>query len=174
MINFVYRLFLTLDATFWMVVIYGIKEHWQIVGSLPVWITSVGLLAIPVILSLLSIGLLTLLGSDTIKQCKDLQLADHEFLPVYLGYFFVALSINDCSTLFCVYGIVFLFTFLSQTQYFNPIFLMFGYHFYHITTEQGTKVFLILHGRVLRNTNEVTFDNLKRINDTTYIMRRRY
>ena len=68
-----------------------------------------------------------------------------------------------------LYLIVFVFTFLSQTQYFNPIFLLFGYHYYHILTDQGTQVFVITKGRVIRNKTNITFKNLRRINDTTYI-----
>lgn len=75
-------------------------------------------------------------------------------------------------TLCFVYAIVFVFTFLTQTQYFNPIFLLFGYHFYHITTEQGTKAFLIAKGKVIRNAKDVEFTDLRRINDTTYISRK--
>ena len=71
-----------------------------------------------------------------------------------------------------VYIIVFIFTFLSQTQYFNPIFLLFGYHYYHILTKRGTRVFIIARGKVIRNKNNMQFDNLKRINDTTYIQKK--
>lgn len=168
MINFIYRLILTLNATSWMVVIYGIKEHWHI-QNLPAWVAGIGLLLIPVVLSILSILTSALFGKDTIKRCQECNLADNEFLPVYLGYFFVSLSINDLPTLLFLYGIIFVFTFLSQTQYFNPTFLLFGYHFYHITTEQGTKVFVIHRGRIIRRGNEMSFNNLRRINDTTYI-----
>lgn len=67
---------------------------------------------------------------------------------------------------------MFVFTFLTQAQYFNSVFLLFGYHFYHITTEQGTKGFLIAEGKVIRNVKDVGFTDLQRINDTTYISRK--
>lgn len=171
MLNFIYRLILTLNATSWMVVVYGIKEHWQM-RCLATWVTSFGLLMIPVALSLLSIGLSTFFDKDTIKQCRECNLADNEFLTIYLGYFFVSLSISDLLTLYFLYGIIFVFTLLSQTQYFNPIFLLFGYHFYHITTEYGTKVFVIRRGSVIRSKKGISFNNLRRINDTTYIARK--
>ena len=66
-----------------------------------------------------------------------------------------------------LYFTVFIFTFLSQTQYFNPIFLLFGYYYYHILTEHETRAFIITKGKVLRNKNNISFDNLKRINDST-------
>ena len=110
------------------------------------------LLSIPIILSWISVRISVYLGSDSLEGCQEFSLADNEFLPTYLGYF-----------------IVFVFTFLSQTQYFNPIYLLFGYHYYHILTEQGTQVFVITKGSVIRNKTNITFKNLKRINDTTYI-----
>lgn len=171
MLNVMFRFILTANATSWMVVIYGIKEQWSL-WVLPDWGTGLALLLIPIVLSLLSIALSGFFGRDGMRSCQECVLADHEFLPVYLGYFFVALSVNNCMTLCFVYAIVFVFTFLTQTQYFNPIFLLFGYHFYHITTEQGTKAFLIAKGKVIRNAKDVEFTDLRRINDTTYISRK--
>lgn len=171
MLNVIFRFILTANATSWMVVIYGIKEQWKF-WLLPDWATGLALLLIPIVLSLLSLALTGALGHDELRSCQECVLADHEFLPVYLGYFFVALSINDCMTLCFVYAIVFVFTFLTQTQYFNPIFLLFGYHFYHITTELGTKRFLISKGKVICNASDMEFTDLRRINDTTYISRK--
>lgn len=172
MANYLIRLILTLNATSWMIVIYGIKEQCTLFG-MPAIITSVVLLFVPIILSLFSIILSLLLGDDSINACKECVLADNEFLPVYLGYFFVSLSITDLTTLFFVYIIVYIFTYLTQTLYFNPIFLLFGYHFYHVITGQGTKVFVIARGKPIRNSKMVEFRQLKRINDTTYIALRR-
>lgn len=171
MLDFIFRFILAANATSWMIVVYGIKEHWNFC-IFSAWITGVILLFIPIALSLISIALTRFCGHDEIQSARECVPADHDFLPVYLGYFFVALSIGDCTTLFFIYLIVFVFTFLTQTQYFNPIFLLFGYHFYHIITEQGTRVFVIAKGRVIRNVKDIKFTNLKRINDTTYILRK--
>lgn len=171
MLNAIFRFILTVNATSWMVVIYGIKEQWSL-WVIPDWGTGLALLLIPIVLSLVSIALAGFFGHDGMRSCQECVLADHEFLPVYLGYFFVVLSINNCMTLCFVYAIVFVFTFLTQTQYFNPVFLLFRYHFYHVTTEQGTKAFLIAKGRVIRNAKDVEFTDLQRINDTTYISRK--
>ncbi len=69
-----------------------------------------------------------------------------------------------------VYLIVFIFTFLSQTQYFNPIYLLFGYHYYHVLTETGTQIFIIKKGPVVRSVNELRFNHLCRLNDSTFIV----
>ena len=139
---------------------------------MPPYLFGLVLLCIPIILSLISISISSCLGADSLESCKEFSLADNEFLPTYLGYFFVSLSISDYITMIYLYLIVFVFTFLSQTQYFNPIFLLFGYHYYHVSTERGTKVFVIKRGKVIRNKENLLLDNLKRINDTTYLQRK--
>lgn len=166
-----YKLLLTFNATSWMFIIFVIKEKWSIL-SVPSYLFGVILLIIPIFLSWLTLSLSKRLGKETgVFNCKDFSLADGEFLPVYLGYFFVSLSVSDYITMLFVYSIVFVFTFLSQTQYYNPIFLLFGYHFYHISTENDTKIFVIKKGIVIRKTDDMKLENLYRLNDSTFIER---
>ena len=169
--NYLFRFLLTLNATLWMIVVYALKAEWTY-QSIPAWGIALLILCIPILLSALSIGLASKLGSDSIHGCSECSLADQEFLPVYLGYFFISLSVPDDITMLFLYIIVFVFTFISQTQYFNPIFLLFGYHYYHVLTPQGTKVFIIARGKLIRNKSYLAFDNLRRINDTTYIVQK--
>lgn len=168
--NLLFRFLLTINATSWMIILYLINEDFNIF-NLPSWIFDISLFLIPVLLSFLSIGLSKFLGKDNLSECSEFNLADNEFLPVYLGYFFLSISIpcGNIKMLLIIYGIVFVFTFLSQTQYFNPIFLLFGYHYYHILTQNGTRIFVIHKGKVIRNKENLRFENLRRINDTTYI-----
>ncbi len=169
MLNCLFRIVLTVNATSWLLVIYGVKEKWEI-GIIPFWGTTIFLLAIPILMTFVSIWLAHFLGNDEVSECKECILADNEFLPVYLGYFFVALSINSIYTLIIIYMIIFLFTFLTQALYFNPLFILMGYHFYHIITGSGTRIFVIAKGRIIKNASDVDLDDLKRINDTTYIV----
>ena len=128
------------------------------------------MLLIPVALSLLSIIIAKGLGNDSLDGCQECSLADNEFIPTYLGYFFVSLSTADNVTMTFMYAVVFVFTWLSQTQYFNPLYLLFGYYYYHVLTEQGTRIFVIVPGSVIRNKRDMSFEHLKRINDTTYLV----
>ena len=170
--NLIYKLLLTLSATSWMLIIYVIKEKVTIC-KIPSWLFYIILIFIPIILSFLSIGLTKFITRESdVNKCRECNLADGEFLPVYLGYFFVSLSVPDILTMCFVYLIVFVFTLLSQTQYFNPAFLIFGYHYYHITTEKGTTIFVIKKGKVVRNIANLSLRNLRRLNDTTFIERR--
>ncbi len=166
--NLLFRLLLTFNATSWMLILYAIKQGWT-VGNVPAWGCGLLFLTIPVLLSLLSLWGFRLLGDDQLTKCQEFSLADNEFLPIYLGYFFLATGINGTGVMLWVYAIVFVFTFLSQTQYFNPIYLLFGYHYYHILSQEGTRVFVLVHGKVARNKDAIFFRHLKRINDTTYI-----
>lgn len=167
-LNLLYKLILTLNATSWMIVIYGIKEKWSICSGSR-WIIGVVLLTLPVLLSWGSLAVAKKLSDDSLTKCQESMLADNEFIPIYLGYFFVALSVPDDITMLFLYGIIFIFTFLSQTQYFNPLYLLFGYHYYHVLTAQGTRVFVIARGKVIRNPLYMSFIKLKRVNDTTYL-----
>jgi len=98
----------------------------------------------------------------------EIELANNNFLPTYLGYFFVSLGISDTPTLIVVFLMIYVFTYLSQTLYFNPIFLIFGYHFYFIKTINNVKIFLITR-KNLKTPKEDNFENLRRINNYTFI-----
>jgi hypothetical protein len=162
-----YKISLTINATLWVVVIYGIKEEWS-VWNLPSWVLGLVLLILPVLLSGISILLTLPLGKDTLERCGELTEVNNSFLPTYLGYFFIGLGVEKLQHLAFVYAIILAFTYVTQTQYFNPIFLLFGYHFYDAESCSGTKVFLIVRER-FRKASEAKFNNLRRINNTTYI-----
>ena len=127
---------------------------------------------IVILLSILTLVLSKRLGKESVESCQEISLADNEFLPVYLGYFFISLSIQDWYTMVWIYAIVFVFTFLMQMQYFNPVYLLLGYHYYHVLTHKGTLCFVIKKGKVIRNKEDIDFKNLRRINDITFIERR--
>lgn len=166
--NFVFKLLLTINATLWMGIIYVIKNGWTF-WIIPAWLFGLIFMIIPVALSALSLILAKRFKKDTLCECKEISLVDGDFLPIYLGYFFVSVGVTEDWTMLIVFAIVFIFTFISQTQYFNPIFLLFGYHYYHILTESGTRIFLIKKGAVARKVSELSTETLYRINDTTFI-----
>lgn len=189
--TFLFRLILTVSATFWMVIVYGFNHNWTVyaaIGKLlpnfqrvipPIqpllsflnsrWVLAGLLVLITMLISWFAIWLSKWTGGEDGLECKEISLADNSFLPVYLGYFFVSLSIGNLETMVFIFLLIFTFTYISQTQYFNPAFLLMGYHFYDVSTQQGTRIFVIYKGEVIRNPREILFENLKRINDTTFI-----
>lgn len=94
--------------------------------------------------------------------------ANGSYLPSYLGYFFVALSINDFETFVCVGVLIFIFTFFSQAPIFNPMFLLFGYNFY-VVNVQNQITFFVISKKNIQSLKGLEFTNLKRINNYTYI-----
>lgn len=118
---FLYKMLLTLNATSWMAIIYAIKEGWTI-GKIPSHLFGILLLIIPVFLSWLSLALSRFLGAESpVVNCKEFNLADGEFLPIYLGYFFVSVGVSEHFTMAVVYLIVFVLHFYRRrntiTQY---------------------------------------------------------
>jgi len=171
MFKILYQLFLTLNATSLIIVIFLIKEQTVLIAlnKFPNWMSYLVFILIPIALTGLSLILTKFLSDDSIEGgIKDLEQANNAYLPSYLGYFFVALSVPYEETLVFVFLLLFMFTFFSQTLYFNPLFLFWGNHFYYLTTDKNVKIFLITKKK-MRSTDNICFPKLKRINNFTYI-----
>lgn len=184
-VNFLYRILLTLSSTSLLLVIFWVKKRfvikWGLISPkfcmMPNFASYFLFLIIPISLTLASLFLSRFLDNDDLGMVDqksvimDVEQANNAFLPSYLGYFFVALSIDECSTLVFVFSILFVFTFLSQTLYFNPLFLLFRYHFYYLTTINRVKI-LVITRKILKNPVSIDLPKLKRINDFTFIDRK--
>lgn len=170
--KFLYQLFLAFNSTWLIVVVFLVKEKYQfnILDKFSTYYSWMLFAIIPIILTGLSFLIAINLPKDTLQNnsVKEIELANNNFLPTYLGYFFVSLGIEDISTLIVVFTIIYIFTFLSQTLYFNPIFLLFGYHFYFVKTSLNVKIFLITK-KQLKTPGENSFEKLRRINNYTFI-----
>lgn len=167
-----YQLFLAFNSTWLIVVVFLVKEKYSFnfLNSYSIYYSWVLFVLIPIILTALSFLIALSLPKDDLKSgsVKEIELANNNFLPTYLGYFFVSLGVEDVSTLIVVFAIIYVFTFLSQTLYFNPIFLLFGYHFYFIKTSENVKIFIITRKK-LKKSGQDSFDKLRRINNYTFI-----
>lgn len=170
--KYLYQLFLAFNSTWLIVVVYLIKEKYifQNLENYPLYFSWLIFILIPIFLTALSFFIVRHLPKDRLAKVAigEIELANNNFLPTYLGYFFVSLGINDIPTLIVVFIMIYIFTCLSQTLYFNPIFLIFGYHFYFIKTNKNIKIFLITRKR-LKIPGENGFENLRRINNYTFI-----
>jgi hypothetical protein len=181
MMNFAYRLLLTITATSLLLIIFVVQNGYTLgyffdkctyLVELPSAISYAVYLLIPIVLTGLSIFLSKYLGKDEFKagQVVAIEHANNSFLPSYLGYFFVALSIGNWETLVFVYGVLFVFTFLSQALYFNPLFLLFGFEFYNIKTKNGASIFLISRN-LYKTPADIEIAKAYRINNYTFIER---
>lgn len=181
MMNIAFRLLLTFNATSLLLIIFlvhngvvlgGLHASISWLAQLPNAASYVIYFLIPVFLTGISILLSSYLGKDDFKKgcVESIEHANNSFLPSYLGYFFVALSIGNWEALWFVYAVLFAFTFLSQALYFNPLFLLFGYEFYNIRTRNGTAIFLISRQKY-KNPSEVDISVAYRINNYTFVER---
>jgi hypothetical protein len=174
--NFFYRLLLTFNATSLILVVFLVKEQVLIneidcgLVNLPNYISYLVYFLVPVVMTYLSLLIARFLSKDNIKESSILSIeqANNTFLPSYLGYFFVALSVPYVETLIFAFAILFIFTFLSQTLYFNPLFLVFGYHFYYLNTTNNVQLFVITK-KVLKEPKSIEIEQLRRINNFTFI-----
>lgn len=166
----VYKVLLTLNSSSLMLFIYLIKDK--------CWIFNLGSCSIIIyILSLLvytkiCIKMRFFLRKASIENgIKEISVATDGYVSVFLGYFFVALSIptNDYITFLVVFVIVNVFIYNSQTIYFNPLLYLFGYNFYEIHTMLGTRVYVITQEKNIKGTSGLEFPKLRKINEFTYI-----
>lgn len=165
-----YRVLLDCNAISLFFIVYLIKKHETVVvirAELAFLACLIGIM----LFTWICIRLSKFLPDEIIcGGIKEVELADGAYLPSFLGYFFVALSIDDNITLIAMAVIIFVFTYHSQTLYFNPLFLLFGYRFYNITIDNGMKIF-VLTRKPIKNVEGLKFNNLKRINNYTFIDR---
>ena len=180
-LNFIFRILLTFNATSLLVIIFLVQKSYTVAYFLPSlhWLDQfpnaasyILYLTIPILFTALSLHLSSSLGKDEFKlgQVDSIEHANNSFLPSYLGYFFVALSVSNWETLFFVYGVLFIFTFRSQALYFNPLFLLFGYEFYNITTTSKASIFIISREKY-KIPGDVVIAKACRINNYTFIER---
>lgn len=176
MIEHIFKLFLTLNSLLLSFMVFLIKEEMVLnslhpyLSNLPKIITYILYFMMVLIFTWLSLQLTNFLSGDTIDagSISVIEPANDAFLPSYLGYFFVALSIPNIDVFLFVFGIICIVIFYSRVSYFNPIFFLFGFNFYYIVNNKNIKVLLITR-RQLKDPEKLIFNNLKRINNYTFI-----
>ncbi len=170
MVNKFFRLVLTIDtlSIFWAV--YLIEYELWLCGTK--WRSILAYMLIPALLALICIILSDLLPTDSIEGgIESIELANDTLLPTYLGYFFIALSVPKCRTIIVlISGLLIIFLFFSQNLYFNPVFLLLGYKFYYVKSQNRLRILIITREK-FNGVNKIKFDYLKRINTFTYIER---
>ena len=170
MFKFFYHMLLTANSIVLLIIIYIVKEK-LFIQKLGELFSIILYTLLPITLTYLCIKLSSCLQNDrTNLNIERIELANDAYLPSYLGYFFVALSIptKDTTTLYFIFFIIFIFIFCSQALYYNPLFLIFGYKFYYVTNSKKMKIFIISK-REINGDGNLIFENLKRINDYTFI-----
>ena len=177
----VMHFFMALASTSLLPSIYLIKIRCQIwhttYGWLNVILDLLIYLGVPTLMSFLTLLWMRSQSLDSINNgVSELSPVNHEYLPVYLGYIFVSLSMPAASnggvdwiTLAVVYLLICLFVTRSRTLCFNPLFIAFGYGYYQVTTQNGVKVFVITRRTIQKGGGNPTFPQLLKVNELVYI-----
>lgn len=170
------KFFLTISSTWIYVILYYINfflnsryENWadQIKPNL---LKIIILLIITLISAIVPYCISRHKPNDILVSAKLIELQDNSFVPSYLGYFFISINAQNFETMISFYFIIFIFMYFAGVEYFNPLFLIFGYHIYKVETDNGVQCVLILKSReVIRSSDSLHNLRLYRINNLTYI-----
>ena len=167
-------------STLLLPAIYFIKSsYWmiQIDASWDIWLNIALYLLIPIVFSYLFILFFKNgLTKDSIEnEVKSIEPVNNEYIPIYLGYIFVSVSIpNPCIgevdwiTLGIIYFLINLIVTRSKSLCFNPLFILFGYGYYAITTGSNVKLYIITRRRIGKRSNKLTFPKLRKITEVVY------
>lgn len=116
-------------------------------------------------------------ASDSINnEVSEIKPVNNDYLPIYLGYIFVSLSLPnpapgqvDIFFLVLIYVMICLFVTCSKSLCFNPLFVIFGYGYYLVNTTSNTKVFVITKQKIGKGSKRITFPNLTKINEIVFL-----
>ena len=172
----VFRIFLTVNSLLFSLLVFFVKNEITINSwhsyfySFPNLASYVLYFLLIMVFTRVSIKLAEFLGSDSIDKgsLSAIEPVNDRFLPSYLGYFFVALSIPTFKIFFIVFAIIAIFIYSSRVSYFNPMFFILKFNFYFVVNSKNIKILLITK-KQLKDPATASFNNLKRINNYTFI-----
>lgn len=177
--HFIMMLFLSVASTSLLPALYLIKSSYIIIdwGQEYSMIINAGFyLLVVVVLSCLSLLWIKFRANDSINNdTLETKPVNNEYLPIYLGYIFVSLSMPnpasgqiDVVLLAIIYVMICLFVTCSKSLCFNPVFVIFGYGYYLVNTASKTKVFVITKRKIGKNSSNTSFPHLTKINEIVY------
>ncbi len=120
------------------------------------------------------------LDQDVIERekVKEFEQANDFYLPIYLGYAFVAISLPTLKSFLLFFVLMLIVLARTRFFYFNPIFLVLGYKFYFIKQIDDSKI-LVISKKEIKTVDELFEDSngdigdniaLTRINDYTFLI----
>lgn len=120
------------------------------------------------------------LDQDVIERekVKEFEQANDFYLPIYLGYAFVAISLPTLKSFLLFFVLMLIILARTRFFYFNPIFLVLGYKFYFIKQIDDSKI-LVISKKEIKTVDELFEDSigdigdniaLTRINDYTFLI----
>jgi len=163
--RFLFKLLLAVSSMSLMGAIYLINIQGTLWG-LPFWKSAILYLTIALLIARLPLLLTRFLGTDYIDSVSGQKPAEVMYVPVYLGYFFIALSISQFSIFLCVASILLIFVWFSQHLYFNILWVVMGYRYYEINNASSQYLLITKRQDWKGETKGLT---VRRINNYTFI-----
>ncbi len=112
---------------------------------------------------------------ETMK-CSEIEIAEPKYIPIYIAYFVIALSIpkieyNGWIVFWVIFAMIYFLILKGKFSSFNPYILFCGYNFYEVLIETGKdrakyKIFLISKQTIKSFKNN---NSLIRLNDFTFL-----
>ena len=113
------------------------------------------------------------LGTDNLIISPETRIekADERYLPVYIGYFFIALSVPNWMLFLLVFILIAIFIYSSQASYYNPAFSLLGYSHYELTDTTTNEKRLVISKKDLRKIDKCESFCVQRIDDSSFLER---
>ncbi|WP_019385584.1 hypothetical protein [Acinetobacter venetianus] len=120
------------------------------------------------------------LDQDVIERAKvkEFEQANDFYLPIYLGYAFVAISLPTLKSFLLFFVLMLIVLARTRFFYFNPIFLVVGYKFYFIKQIDDSKV-LVISKKEIKTIDELFEDGngdmrsyiaITKVNEYTFLI----
>ena len=112
------------------------------------------------------------------QKVKEFEQANDFYLPIYLGYAFVAISLPTLKSFLLFFVLMLIVLARTRFFYFNPIFLVLGYKFYFIKQIDDSKV-LVISKKEIKTIDELFEDSngdmqsyiaLTKVNNYTFLI----
>lgn len=137
--------------------------------NLPQWVSFMAYIVLVIGFA----GMLTLMfkylrpGELLKLNIEQLDADNSGLLAMILAYVFVGLSINNGWTLIAVMLFLLIFNLCGSSHIYNPLFYLFGYHYYYVTSSK-TKILVMTRTKYPLGAN-ANFKQCGCLNDYTYI-----
>ncbi len=112
------------------------------------------------------------------SKIEEFEQANDFYLPIYLGYAFVAISLPTLKSFLLFFVLMLIVLARTRFFYFNPIFLVLGYKFYFIKQIDNSKV-LVISKKEIKTIDELFEDSngdtrsyiaLTKVNEYTFLI----
>ncbi|CAK1245531.1 hypothetical protein [Fructobacillus cardui] len=165
------KFLLTFSATWTYVIIFFLQmmmKH-NVFYIFPIWIICLFIL-LTALMVYIPLSIIHKKTDDYMRRAKLIELSDNSFVPTYLGYFFIAMNTDSPWVMGAMYVVIFAFLYFAGVEYFNPIFLFYGYHIYKVESDNGVQNIMILKSSsIIRSSGDLVNIPVYRINNLTYI-----